>query len=423
MANNIDFNSNPKDISFRPSGKPEENGNLEYTKNGKYTEYPRSGYAWNGVNIDINVVPELEELSVQPKPTPQNFTPGPGYDGFVSVSVDAMKLDEYTVDPFIGDKPETVYASSKGLDGWNVLTVNPVNASIDSNIKSENIRSNVSILGVEGTYEGEEVDWDELYNTLNDAFYIGEKPIDPMDCWFYWSDGTDTEGSGGTLYSFRDNNGSSLMYDVPGPILKSDYPNGYQSVSFQNNTEVRNIRNFDVSGYYKTSSGMSLSSTFKGCTNLNYVEFSNPQYITGLNATFQDCSSLLGVALGDSFTSLKTATQTLSNAFNGCTSISYITLGLGNLTGSSVQFRDTFYNCTSLRNVRLYGLGNSLTKPVEIDLSYSGLMTESNYNNLYKSLGTTSVPGNIIYIANNITLSETLISNFASKGFTISYKS
>lgn len=423
-ANNIDFNSNPKDISFRPSGKPEENGNLEYTKNGKYTEYPRSGYAWNGVNIDINVEPELEELSVQPKPTPQNFTPGPGYDGFVSVSVDAMKLDEYTVDPFVGDKSEMIYASSKGLDGFNVLTVNPVNASIDSNIKSENIRSNVSILGIEGTYEGEEVDWDELYNTLEDAFIIGEKPIDPMDCWFYWTDGMGTEGTGGTLYSFRDNNGSSLQYNVPGPILKSDYPNGYQSVSFQNNTEVNYIQNFDVSGYYKISSGMGLSSTFKGCTNLKTVQISNPQYISGLVSTFQGCTSLLEVVLGDSITSLKINTGTLANTFYGCTSIRNITLGLGNLTGvSAAHFRDTFYNCTSLKNVRLWGLGNSLTKPVEIDLSYSWLITESGYNNLYNSLGTTSVPGSIIYIAPNITLSETLISNFASKGFTISYKS
>ena len=41
-----------------------------------------------------------------------------------------------------------------GFDGLDTVTVNAVTAAVDSNIKAENIKSNVTILGVVGSYAG-----------------------------------------------------------------------------------------------------------------------------------------------------------------------------------------------------------------------------------------------------------------------------
>lgn len=48
---------------------------------------------------------------------------------------------------------QTITASS-GVKGYSPITVNAVTSGIDSNITAENIKKDVTILGVTGTYEG-----------------------------------------------------------------------------------------------------------------------------------------------------------------------------------------------------------------------------------------------------------------------------
>lgn len=50
---------------------------------------------------------------------------------------------------------EQTIEPTEGKNGFTSITVNPVTASIDANIIAENIKSGVTILGVEGTYTGE----------------------------------------------------------------------------------------------------------------------------------------------------------------------------------------------------------------------------------------------------------------------------
>ena len=70
-------------------------------------------------------------------------------DGLSSVIVEPYVLDSKTVDPSTNNITVT---SSK--DGLSSVTVTPVTSSIDSNIKAGNIKKDVTILGVTGTYEG-----------------------------------------------------------------------------------------------------------------------------------------------------------------------------------------------------------------------------------------------------------------------------
>ena len=69
-----------------------------------------------------------------------------------TVKVNPYVLDSKSVDPSTNNITVT---SSK--DGLSSVTVNHVTSSIDSNIKAGNIRKDVTILGVTGTYEGGEV--------------------------------------------------------------------------------------------------------------------------------------------------------------------------------------------------------------------------------------------------------------------------
>ena len=62
------------------------------------------------------------------------------------------KLQNKTVTPTTSQQEITCGSS---YDGLGTVTVKAVTATIDSNITAENIKSGVTILGVEGTYEGE----------------------------------------------------------------------------------------------------------------------------------------------------------------------------------------------------------------------------------------------------------------------------
>jgi len=72
-----------------------------------------------------------------------------GYTGLGTVTVNKYTLDSKTVD---ASTVQQVVTSS--ADGLSSVTVKAVDASIDSNILPQNIKKNVTILGVTGTMEG-----------------------------------------------------------------------------------------------------------------------------------------------------------------------------------------------------------------------------------------------------------------------------
>ena len=91
----------------------------------------------------------LQSKTVKSSTSKQTVTPSSGYYGLSSVIVDPYVLDSKTVDPSTNDI--TVASSADGLSS---VTVTHVTSSIDSNIQAGNIKKDVTILGVTGTYEG-----------------------------------------------------------------------------------------------------------------------------------------------------------------------------------------------------------------------------------------------------------------------------
>lgn len=111
----------------------------------KQTVTPSSGYyGLSSVVVNPYV---LDSKTVKSSTSRQTVTSSK--DGLSSVIVEPYVLDSKTVDPSTNSITVT---SSK--DGLSSVTVNHVTSSIDSNIKAGNIRKDVTILGVTGTYEG-----------------------------------------------------------------------------------------------------------------------------------------------------------------------------------------------------------------------------------------------------------------------------
>ena len=111
----------------------------------KQTVTPSSGYyGLSSVVVNPYV---LDSKTVKSSTSKQTVTSSK--DGLSSVIVEPYVLDSKTVDPSTNNITVT---SSK--DGLSSVTVNPVTSSIDSNIQAGNIKKDVTILGVTGTYEG-----------------------------------------------------------------------------------------------------------------------------------------------------------------------------------------------------------------------------------------------------------------------------
>ena len=138
--------------------------------------------ASNGVWYKSGI--SLEDVTVTPSTSQQTVTAGEGYDGIGTVTVEAVSLEDKTVTPSISRQTITAGVNYNGIGtvtveaatlrdrdvtpstspqmvlpgpddyGLRSVAVKPVTFTIDSNIVAENIKKNVTILGVTGTYDG-----------------------------------------------------------------------------------------------------------------------------------------------------------------------------------------------------------------------------------------------------------------------------
>lgn len=152
--------------------------------------------------------PRLDTLTVTPSTNEQTIVPEQGYDGFNEINVDAVdnsidsnivagnikkdveilgiigtyegggtsSLQNKTITP---STSQQVISADAGYDGLDEVTVEAVNNSIDQNIVASNIKKDVSILGVTGTYEGS--GGQITFTDLSYLFYKGYRS--PSDYW------------------------------------------------------------------------------------------------------------------------------------------------------------------------------------------------------------------------------------------------
>ena len=101
---------------------------------------------------------ELQDKVTKPTTSSQEVVPDKGYVGLGKVTIDGINLQDKTVSPntiSLEITPDTNY------DGLSKVTINAVTNAIDKNIKAGNIKKDVAFLGVAGTYEGEAVEFQD----------------------------------------------------------------------------------------------------------------------------------------------------------------------------------------------------------------------------------------------------------------------
>lgn len=96
---------------------------------------------------------EGEEISITPSNEQQVKTPSKGHNAITKVTVAAAPLETAEVTP--STEAQTIEATGTGKIGLSSVSVAAVTSAIDANIIAGNIKKGVTILGVEGTYEGE----------------------------------------------------------------------------------------------------------------------------------------------------------------------------------------------------------------------------------------------------------------------------
>jgi hypothetical protein len=273
-------------------------------------------------NVVKEIYPELEDLEVTPSAEEQNFT-----GAYRNVKVNRIETEELNI------VPSKENQGFKGLFG-NVK-VNRVTSDIDENIKAENIKAGINILGVDGGYEG--IDTSDATALSEDilqdktAYVNNEKITGTMQDY----DGS-YSGNGETGNEWEKIFTSSIDGSLGANVTK--LPSGITSIgsnAFRENSKLalkelpETIRTIGAYAFYN-------------CTNLALTKL--PSELTSLgNYCFYSCTKLSFSEIPSNVTILPLF------CFNKCSGLTSVTI-LGNITEFEGQ---VFYQASNLERVVL----------------------------------------------------------------------
>lgn len=286
--------------------------------------------------------------------------------------------------------PSTVSQSISAAEGYCYVsgTVAAVTSAIDANIYPGNIRSGVSILGVEGTYGGGGI---EPVGTLSitsngvynvevyasvDVSVAGGSPYkyltgeitglsslgwdaqsiayanDNID--FYSTDAScyavnqDDIDIAQNLYEYNITGNTEVRY---APMFTAERTNW--GTEFQNCTNLITIPLYDTSNieYFGPAAHSGYSGCFAGCSNLKTIPALDTSNATDMYCMFVNCSSLETVPLMDT-----SNVTNFAGMFRGCKSLKSVP----KFDFSSAEtLLNMFYKCTSLKTVPQFDFTNS----------------------------------------------------------------
>ena len=304
--------------------------------------------------------------------------------------------------------------ADSGIYGLNEITIEPVTNEIDENIKSENIKSGVSILGIEGNVVelvGEEI-------TIQPKSYEQEiVPTAPSNGFskvkVEAQSGVDINDYFETNYTGNNYNG--FIKKVPNKILIKGTSCYYMFANFKMLSEIPNL---------DTSSVTNMESMFNGCSSLTTIPQLDTSSVTNMQVMFNGCSSLTTIPQLDT-----SKVTSMSNMFSNCSSLTTIPqLDASSVTYIGFMFSSN-YKLTDMGGLKNLGMAYLTTQSANhyqytLGLSYSPLTYDSLMNvinNLYDIASKGCNTQRLVLGSKNLSkLTEEEIAIAQNKGWSIS---
>lgn len=313
--------------------------------------------------------PVLQDKTVASKSFDQSITADEGYDGLGTVTVERYITANKNITPTTSMQHFTASRTSTDCDAWSSIVVDAVTSSVDSNIKSYNIKKDISILGVTGSYEGSGVTPTGTINITGNGTY---------DVTNYASANVNipTEGVAAPSYVnfkscpvnplnlswLRTNNMSRFdsMFDGCSSLTTLDLSN-FNTLNattmyamFQTCSKLTSL---DLSNF-NTSNVTAMDQMFQRCQALTSLDLSsfNTSKVTKMNNMFNSCSKLTSLDLSSFDTSRVT---NMSGILSGCSNLSTIKFGENWVSYGSQTYSSTTtgtWTCPNYPGVSYTGL-------------------------------------------------------------------
>lgn len=218
-----------------------------------------------------------------------------------------------------------------GFDAFSKITIEAVTSNIDENIVASNIKSGVDILGVSGTFTGSEATYFSTLNKTGSASMPG----------IYKSIVSVPSNTKITIGKYQFVNCTGLT-SVPPLDYSALTDCTYMFYGCTNLTNISNLKNLK-----KITNA---NAVFSGCSKITNADLTSwsGEAITSYLGLFTGCSSLTSVNISDLKTQNGASTASM---FNGCSLLKNITSNDTQIVSTSVS--KMFYNCSALTTLDL----------------------------------------------------------------------
>lgn len=299
------------------------------------TGYELSEVLVTGVtsDIDVNIVPDNIVKDVTILGVTGVFEGSktkPEQEKNVTPSIDLQIIE-----------PDEGYTLSK-------VTISGVTSNIDSNIKSENIAKDITILGVTGTFDGGITPSGTLEITNNGTYDVTN----------YANANVSVSGSlsSGDRLQWKCDNVKSLFYEFYGYTGDNLYDvlNGLDTINVKNMSYMFNsCKNVISIPQLDTSSVTDMSYMFNNCYKLSVIPRLNTEKVVNMSSMFRNCQDIITIPALDT-----RKVVDMNKMFSAANNLKTIE---GIYMDSVTRNTDFLYSNSKLETLNLYNIKLSLT--------------------------------------------------------------